>query len=242
MRLGHEVHLLCQEYGPRQLGFVDAVGDWESGRLERQARAPPAHAGRCTVYRPDIERPAARSTCTTRYEDFEVRPSTTSPTRSSTATSTRTSRPCGTWSSWSSRTPAFANHLVMGPVILARALDDMPYAVKIHGSDLEYTVKPHYQRFAPYASEGLVPAQGGARRLAAHGGEPVGGDAARRPARAHVPGPARASTFTPSCRASRTTPPMSYDGLVRWLESAERTGFNAAAEEAIDAPLRPAAR
>ena len=40
---------------------------------------------------------------------------------------------------------ALANHLVMGPVILARALEglDVPYAVKIHGSALEYTVKRH---------------------------------------------------------------------------------------------------
>ena len=48
----------------------------------------------------------------------------------------------------------------MGPVILARALgDDVPYAVKIHGSALEYTVKP-YPRFLPYAVEGLAGARG----------------------------------------------------------------------------------
>ena len=37
---------------------------------------------------------------------------------------------------------ALANHLVMGPAILARA-DVAPFAAKIHGSALEYTVKPH---------------------------------------------------------------------------------------------------
>ena len=51
---------------------------------------------------------------------------------------------------------ALANHLVMGPVVLARALDDVPYAVKVHGSALEYTVKPHPERFLPYAREGLA--------------------------------------------------------------------------------------
>jgi glycosyltransferase involved in cell wall biosynthesis len=52
---------------------------------------------------------------------------------------------------------ALANHLVMGPAILARALPDgVPYAVKIHGSALEYTVKPHPERFLPYAHEGLA--------------------------------------------------------------------------------------
>ena len=54
---------------------------------------------------------------------------------------------------------ALANHLVMGPVVLARALEGVPYAVKIHGSALEYTVKP-YPRFRPFAREGLEGARG----------------------------------------------------------------------------------
>ena len=57
---------------------------------------------------------------------------------------------------------ALANHLVMGPAILARALDGLgtPYAIKIHGSALEYTVKPHPERFMPFAKEGLAGARG----------------------------------------------------------------------------------
>jgi hypothetical protein len=51
---------------------------------------------------------------------------------------------------------ALANHLAMGPVILARGLEGRaPYAVKIHGSALEYTVRPHRERFLPYALEGI---------------------------------------------------------------------------------------
>jgi glycosyltransferase involved in cell wall biosynthesis len=52
---------------------------------------------------------------------------------------------------------ALANHLVMGPAILSRA-DVAPFAAKIHGSALEYTVKPH-PRFLPYAYEGMEAAQ-----------------------------------------------------------------------------------
>ncbi len=48
---------------------------------------------------------------------------------------------------------ALANHLIMGPAILARA-DVAPFAAKVHGSALEYTVKPN-PRFLPYAREGL---------------------------------------------------------------------------------------
>jgi glycosyltransferase involved in cell wall biosynthesis len=48
---------------------------------------------------------------------------------------------------------ALAGHLVMGPAILSRA-EIGPFAAKIHGSALEYTVKPH-PRFLPYAEEGM---------------------------------------------------------------------------------------
>jgi len=53
---------------------------------------------------------------------------------------------------------ALANHLVMGPAILARA-GVAPFAAKIHGSALEYTVKPH-PRFLPFAREGVEAARG----------------------------------------------------------------------------------
>jgi len=53
---------------------------------------------------------------------------------------------------------ALANHLIMGPAILARA-EVGPFAAKIHGSALEYTVKPH-PRFLPYAREGMEAASG----------------------------------------------------------------------------------
>src|SRR5262249_33623379 len=53
-----------------------------------------------------------------------------------------------------------ANHLVMGPVILARGLEgEVPYAVKVHGSALEYTVKPSPERFLGLAREGIAGAR-----------------------------------------------------------------------------------
>jgi glycosyltransferase involved in cell wall biosynthesis len=53
---------------------------------------------------------------------------------------------------------ALANHLVMGPAILARA--GIPFAAKIHGSALEFTVRPNPDRFVPYAREGVDAAAG----------------------------------------------------------------------------------
>jgi glycosyltransferase involved in cell wall biosynthesis len=46
----------------------------------------------------------------------------------------------------------------MGPAILARA--GLRYAVKVHGSDISYTVRPHPDRFVPYAREGTDGAAG----------------------------------------------------------------------------------
>jgi glycosyltransferase involved in cell wall biosynthesis len=55
---------------------------------------------------------------------------------------------------------ALANHLVMGPAILARGLGGrVPYAVKVHGSALEYVVKRDPERFLPWAREGLADAR-----------------------------------------------------------------------------------
>jgi glycosyltransferase involved in cell wall biosynthesis len=53
---------------------------------------------------------------------------------------------------------ALANHLVMGPAILARS--GLDFAAKVHGSALEYTVKPDRDRFLPYAREGVDAAHG----------------------------------------------------------------------------------
>ena len=54
---------------------------------------------------------------------------------------------------------ALANHLVMGPVVLARALAaTSPTRSRSTARALEYTVKPH-PRFLPYAREGLAPAR-----------------------------------------------------------------------------------
>ena len=54
----------------------------------------------------------------------------------------------------------------MGPVILARA--GLRFAIKVHGSDLSYMVRPHPERFVPYALEGTDAAAGHSRRLLPH--------------------------------------------------------------------------
>ena len=160
--LGHEVHLLSQDRHPERQPFVDAVGDWDRGSLRvRELERPvqghaEARRARCVVYRPDIGS-LLPVYVADRYEGIEAR------------TFARCSEPeleryleaniAAVVDVVALAAPelALANHLIMGPVILARALaGTIPYAVKVHGSALEYTVKPEPERFLGVAREGLA--------------------------------------------------------------------------------------
>jgi glycosyltransferase involved in cell wall biosynthesis len=131
-RLGHEVHLLCQD---REV------------RIEGVRIHNPDIGGLLPVYVRDP------------YEGFEVKTfpelSETELDRYLDANVTAVRRVAEAAGGIDA---ALANHLVMGPAILARA-DVAPFAAKVHGSALEYTVKPH-PRFLPYAREGMEAANG----------------------------------------------------------------------------------
>jgi glycosyltransferase involved in cell wall biosynthesis len=156
VRGGHEVHLLCQDRDPLALDWVDAAGHWDSGALAMTVRREPAMA---SVYRPNIHGLLPLYVAD-RYEGVEARPFAD---LSEAEVNRYVDANVAAVREVAERVRpdlALANHLVMGPVILARALgDEVPYAVKIHGSALEYTVKP-YPRFMPYAAEGLARARG----------------------------------------------------------------------------------
>jgi glycosyltransferase involved in cell wall biosynthesis len=155
VRAGHEVHLLCQERDPGTIDWVDAAADWDGGSLDVRAVREPVRA---TVYRPDIGGLLPLYVAD-RYEGVDARPF---PDLSEEEVDRYLEANVAAVREVAERVRpdvALANHLVMGPAILARALDGVPYAVKIHGSALEYTVKP-YPRFLPYAREGLARAGG----------------------------------------------------------------------------------
>jgi glycosyltransferase involved in cell wall biosynthesis len=157
VRAGHELHLLCQDRDPLALDWVDAAGDWDGGSLAIHARREPARA---TVYRPHIGG-LLPVYVADRYEGVEARPF---PELSDLEVDRYLAANVAAVREVAERVRpdvALANHLVMGPVVLARALrgTGVPYAVKIHGSALEYTVKPH-PRFLPFAREGLEGARG----------------------------------------------------------------------------------
>jgi glycosyltransferase involved in cell wall biosynthesis len=231
-RLGHEVHLLCQDRRPEEFGFVDTVGTWKEGELELRAVRRPPYSGRCIVYRPDIGS-LLPVYVYDRYEHFEARTFDRVTDEELDRYLAANVAAVKEVSELVEPDVALANHLVMGPVILARALEDVPYAVKVHGSDLEYTVKPHYQRFAPYAREGLAPARAalvGSRHTADSLWAAMPIEGLQERTRLGPPG-VDVHTFT---LHEPDEAMEAYDGLVRWLDAAERTGFGPAATEAID--------
>ncbi len=155
VRAGHEVHLLSQEREPFEQEWVDAAGNWDSGALELEARREPVRA---TVYRPDLGG-LLPVYVADRYDGIEAKPFADLSEAELDGYLERNVAAVREVAERVRPDLALANHLVMGPAILARALGDVPYAVKVHGSALEYTVKPNPERFLPYAREGLARAR-----------------------------------------------------------------------------------
>jgi glycosyltransferase involved in cell wall biosynthesis len=137
-RMGHEVHLLCQDRRSAELGLPAGV----------------------TVHVPDIGRVLPLYVADT-YEGFDAKPY---PDLTEDELAGYIDANVAAVREVAERVRpdvALANHLVMGPVILARGLGGtVPYAVKVHGSALEYTVRPHPERFLPYALDGVRAAAG----------------------------------------------------------------------------------
>lgn len=137
-RLGHEVHLVCQERESPDLA----------------AGAP----GSVTIHNPDIGGLLPVFVHDT-YEGFEVKTfRDLDEAELDRYIAANVDAVRGVVDDAGGVDAALANHLVMGPVILGRA--GLPYALKVHGSDLSYTVLPELDRFRPYAEEAIAGAAG----------------------------------------------------------------------------------
>ena len=126
----------------------------------------------------------------------------------------------------------------MGPAILARA--GPRFAAKIHGSALEYTVKPQPEALPPLRPRGHGRGIRGAGRLRAHGREPLGRPSTIRACRRRRASARPASTPTlfaphsPRGAASRRAGGRCAADAARRLRAATRPG--------IATPSRPPRR
>src|SRR3954452_23044920 len=120
VRAGHEVHLLCQDRDPLAQPWVDAEGDWDGGALEVRARRAPVRA---TVYRPDIAG-LLPVYVADRYEGVEAKPFQDLGDGELERYLERNVAAVREVAERVRPEVALANHLVMGPVVLARALGE----------------------------------------------------------------------------------------------------------------------
>jgi glycosyltransferase involved in cell wall biosynthesis len=212
--LGHDVHLLCQDREARAHDWVDAFGDWSSGelRVERLRSRRPGGGG-VTVYVPDIHG-LLPVFVRDRYPGFEVRTFTEigdAELERYIDANVRAVR--DVVRAIGGADAALANHLVMGPAILARA--GLRYALKVHGSDLAYAVLPELDRFRPYAEDACAGANGilvGSAHIAGRLREAVDDPATNAKVRLGPPG-VDTDLFRPLPRA---------DGPARLRETAAR--------------------
>jgi glycosyltransferase involved in cell wall biosynthesis len=229
VKLGHEVHLLSQDRHPERQSFADAAGVWEQGSLHVRElrRSPTQGSGSCTVYRPDIG-DLLPVYVADRYEGIEARPFADCSDEEIEHYIDANVAAVRDVVARVSPDVALANHLVMGPVILARALEDaVPYAVKVHGSALEYTVKPDPERFLPFAREGVAGARGilvGSHHTAASLWRALADPHVERRTRLGPPG-VDVERFTPRERVQATA---SLGALAAKLQAGSEAGDRAA--------------
>ena len=175
MRAGHELDLLCQDPDPGR-----CRGSRRRGRAGRRVVTGRTSAACCPSTSPTATRASRRGR------------SRSSATRSSTLYLERNVAAVREVAERVRPDVALANHLVMGPVILARALAGT--GVPVRGEGPRQRARVHGQaapeRFLPLRAGGAGRRARRARGLAAHRREPVGGHGRPRAAAAHAARPA----------------------------------------------------
>jgi glycosyltransferase involved in cell wall biosynthesis len=152
---GHDVLLMCQERHPERYPWIDAVGTvGPDGVAISEAETGSADTGRCVLLRPDIGEllpvfvvdeyegfPAVKTFLDLTDEELD-------------AYLAHNVEPLRTAAEWHGSETAIAGHAIPGAAVARRALGDGAYVAKIHGSDVEYALRPQ-QRYRDLAGEGL---------------------------------------------------------------------------------------
>lgn len=145
-REGHDVLLVCQERHPERFPFLDA---WATD----PASLPEPAAGRAVLYRPEIG-DLLPVFVHDEYEGFRVK-TFVDLTDEELASYLEANVTALAAAAARHRSEVIvAGHAIPGPVIARRALGEGTYIAKIHGSDLEYAMRPQ-PRYVELAREGL---------------------------------------------------------------------------------------
>lgn len=176
---GHDVVLMCQETLAGVLEYVDSEADMSADNstfVEYPTRADPA-PGRCRVIRPNIGE-VLPVYVYDEYEGFTAKRFVDLTDGELDAYVERNVAALRTVVAEHRPEAIIVGHEVMGPYIARLACsDDTPYAVKLHGSALEFAVKEQ-ERYRHYAHEGLGGAAvviGGSRYMVAEAAKVVSG-------------------------------------------------------------------
>jgi glycosyltransferase involved in cell wall biosynthesis len=157
---GHDVLLVCQERHPERYPWIDAHGTVDPGgpsALEPNPNA--AHApGRCVLLRPLIG-PTLPVFVVDHYEGFDDVRGFVDLSEAELGTYLDANVDALAAAADLHRSDvAFVGHGIPGAAIGRRALGPGRYVAKIHGSDLEYAIRPQ-DRYRELAREGLETAR-----------------------------------------------------------------------------------
>ena len=153
---GHDVLLLCQERHPERYRWIDAHGTIDrDGPSELEPNTDVASApGRCVLLRPDIGA-TLPVFVVDHYEGFETVRSFVDLSDEELGSYLRTNvEALRAAAGFHDSEIAFVGHGIPGAAIGGRALGPGRYVAKIHGSDLEYAIRPQ-ERYRELAREGL---------------------------------------------------------------------------------------
>jgi glycosyltransferase involved in cell wall biosynthesis len=156
-RAGHHVVLLCQERHTERYSFLDAVGTVSArGVTGLTETGVPQVGGRVTLLRPDIG-PILPVFVLDEYEGFEAKRFVDLSEEELEAYLDRNVDALRAAIEWHGADVVVTGHAVPGAVIGRRAIGRGRYVAKVHGSDLEYAVRPD-ERYRGLARAGLVDA------------------------------------------------------------------------------------
>jgi glycosyltransferase involved in cell wall biosynthesis len=155
---GHDVALVCQEPHPERYRWIDAHGSVDAGGPSGLTAQPVEQAeGQCVLLRPTIGAMIPVFVID-RYEGFEEVRRFVDLSDEELDSYLRTNvEALRAAAAWHGTEIAFTGHAIPGAAIGRRALGAGRYVAKIHGSDIEYALRPQ-ERYRELAREGLADA------------------------------------------------------------------------------------